>query len=74
MGRKEPYGCRSTLNFLNGEENIINVQELETVGWNEMFIKQMETFSIKQLYKTLRGEYQKVEWRRLIFISVACPK
>ncbi|XP_049365284.1 uncharacterized protein LOC125830123 [Solanum verrucosum] len=49
-------------------------QELETIGWNEMYIKQMDRFSIKKLYKALMGEYQKVEWRRLICNNVACPK
>ncbi|KAH0724767.1 hypothetical protein KY284_000632 [Solanum tuberosum] len=49
-------------------------QELETIGWNEMYIKQMDRFSIKKLYKALMEEYQKVEWRRLICNNVACPK
>ncbi|KAH0724768.1 hypothetical protein KY284_000633 [Solanum tuberosum] len=35
-------------------------QELETIGWNEMYIKQMDRFSIKKLYKALMGEYQKL--------------
>ncbi|KAH0776852.1 hypothetical protein KY290_008268 [Solanum tuberosum] len=38
-------------------------QELETIGWNEMYIKQMDMFSIKKIYKALRGEYQKREAR-----------
>ncbi|KAH0703531.1 hypothetical protein KY285_017809 [Solanum tuberosum] len=47
---------------------------LEVVGWNEPQVIQMEKFSIKKLYQLLRGEYPKVEWRKLVCNTYACPK
>ncbi|WMV37355.1 hypothetical protein MTR67_030740 [Solanum verrucosum] len=46
----------------------------ETIGWNEEYVKHIGKFSIKQLYKAIRGEYQKVEWRRFTCNNIACPK
>ncbi|KAH0717117.1 hypothetical protein KY285_013148 [Solanum tuberosum] len=34
----------------------------------------MEKFSIKQVYQLMKGEYPKVEWRKLICNTNACPK
>ncbi|KAK4706883.1 hypothetical protein R3W88_033600 [Solanum pinnatisectum] len=47
---------------------------LEDVGWNESQVIQMEKFSIKQVYQLMRGEYPKVEWRKLICNTCTCPK
>ncbi|KAH0636027.1 hypothetical protein KY290_036421 [Solanum tuberosum] len=49
-------------------------KELEIIGWNEEYVKSTEKFSVKQLYKAIRGEYQKVEWRRITCNNSACPK
>ncbi|CAN4105320.1 unnamed protein product [Withania somnifera] len=34
---------------------------------------QLEKFSIKQVYQLLRGDHQKVKWRKLICNNAACP-
>ncbi|KAK4726382.1 hypothetical protein R3W88_031299 [Solanum pinnatisectum] len=49
-------------------------KELKDIGWNEEYVNQIDKFSIKQLYKALRVDYQKVEWRRLTCNNAACPK
>lgn len=49
-------------------------KELEIICWNEEYIKQTDKFSIQQLYKSLRGEYHKVDLRRLIRNNVARQK
>lgn len=40
--------------------------EEEVQNWN--------TFSIKQVYGKFRGEFQKIEWRRLVCNNAASPK
>lgn len=47
---------------------------LEGAGWPEATVTQMEKFSIKQVCQLLRGEYQKVTWRKLQCDNIACPK
>ncbi|KAK4736875.1 hypothetical protein R3W88_000572 [Solanum pinnatisectum] len=49
-------------------------KDLEVVGWNEARVIQVEKFSTKQMYQLLRGEYPKVEWRKLVCNTIACPK
>lgn len=49
-------------------------KKLEFIGWNEEYVKQIDKFSIKEIYKAFRGDYQKVEWRRLTCNNAACPK
>lgn len=57
------------------ERKILQIhKELEVIGWNEEYANQIDKFSIKQLYKALRGNYQKVEWRKLTCNDAACPK
>ncbi|KAK6773023.1 hypothetical protein RDI58_028261 [Solanum bulbocastanum] len=41
-------------------------KDLEAVGWNEA--------QVIQVYQLLRGEYPKVEWRKLVCNTIACPK
>ncbi|KAM3216398.1 hypothetical protein P3L10_025839 [Capsicum annuum] len=37
-------------------------------------LKEMEHFSIKQMYLKIRGELQKVEWRRLVCNNIGLPR
>lgn len=48
--------------------------ELETIGWNQEYVKHIKKFFVKQLYKAISGDCQKVEWRRLTCSNIACPK
>ncbi|KAG5573145.1 hypothetical protein H5410_062911 [Solanum commersonii] len=34
-------------------------KKLEVIGWNEEYVNQIDKFSIKEIYKALRGDYQK---------------
>lgn len=38
---------------------------LDVVGWTEADLLSISKFSIKKLYKEMRGDFIKVEWRRL---------
>uniref|UniRef100_A0A3Q7EXN5 Reverse transcriptase zinc-binding domain-containing protein n=1 Tax=Solanum lycopersicum TaxID=4081 RepID=A0A3Q7EXN5_SOLLC len=67
-------GCSRTSSFMGGEENTPSAQRTLGFDWNEEYVEQIDKFSIEQLYKALRGDYQKVEWRRLTYNNVACPK
>ncbi|XP_019242144.1 PREDICTED: uncharacterized protein LOC109222223 [Nicotiana attenuata] len=46
----------------------------DTAGYTEEEVKRMENFSIKHMYKSMQGEFQKVPWRRLICNNYGLPK
>lgn len=47
---------------------------VEVVGSNITEFKEMEHFSIKQMYLKIRGDFQKVEWRRLACNNMCSPR
>lgn len=46
----------------------------EVAGYNYEDIRNTHQFSIKKLYNKLRGEFQKVSWRRMMCNNYSCPK
>ncbi|XP_060200313.1 uncharacterized protein LOC132628555 [Lycium barbarum] len=66
--------CYSQSKFSGLRKILQAAKYFALAGWNENNVQQIDVFSIKQLYLKLRGDYQKVEWRRLICNNATCPK
>nr|XP_016484625.1 PREDICTED: uncharacterized protein LOC107805145 [Nicotiana tabacum] len=47
---------------------------MEEAGYREDDVQQLNTFSIKTIYRKLTGDCQKVEWRRMICNNQASPR
>ncbi|XP_070017114.1 uncharacterized protein LOC142172448 [Nicotiana tabacum] len=46
----------------------------EEVGYSEEKVRQMDKFSIKDMYLKLRGDFTKVSWRRMTCNNAGLPK
>ncbi|XP_019252821.1 PREDICTED: uncharacterized protein LOC109231629 [Nicotiana attenuata] len=49
-------------------------QYLEEVGYIEEDVEEINNFSIKNMYGKLRGEFDRVPWRKLVHSSIGVPK
>lgn len=46
----------------------------EELGWREDKVQRIKKFFIKEIYLKLRGEFQKLDWMRLVCNSAVSPK
>lgn len=42
-------------------------KRLQATGYNELSLKKMEQYYIKKVYEKMRGDREKVEWKKLIW-------
>ncbi|KAG5620015.1 hypothetical protein H5410_005233 [Solanum commersonii] len=43
-------------------------------GYNEQSLMQMDQYSITEVYGKMRGDTEKVEWRKLVWANYGAPK